>query len=433
MISMTLRLSQIRKAAVLLIFISLATGLGYWFGLRSAKTPSTAPKTIFQITNKTQPTNYQTLDFSLFWDVWKRLENSYLDEKAIDNQKMFYGAISGMVASLGDPYTVFLPPEEQKQTEENLEGAFGGVGIQLGYKDKQLAVVTPLEGTPAQTSGIKAGDFILKITDKVKNLDIDTYGISLPDAVGYIRGPEGSRVTLTLFREGAKEPFTVELTRSTILVESVKLTFVDLPGGKTAAHLKLLRFGDRTQEEWDKAVAEILTKSASVKLAGIVLDLRNNPGGYLQSSVDLTSDFLTSGNVVIQEGKNGARETYPVSPNGRLTKIPLVVLVNQGSASAAEIMAGALQDNKRAKIIGEKTFGKGTVQEPIELPSGTGLHVTIARWLTPNGTSIADNGIKPQIEVAEDPNDDTKDPQLDKALEELAGQPLANSQSKSVN
>jgi len=419
------RLSQIRKTLLILILVALAAGGGYWYGKRQSSTSTSPVSTIKQqLINQSPPSEYQDVDFSLFWETWKRLENSYLDPQALDTQKMVYGAISGLVSSLDDPYTVFLPPDEQQQTQENLEGAFGGVGIQLGYKDKTLAVIAPLDGTPADKAGVKAGDLILHITDRQKGIDTDTDGISLPDAVTYIRGPEGTPITLTLFREGKNEPFPVEVTRSTVVIESVKLAFQPLPSGKQVAHLKLSRFSEHTQEEWDKAVADILGKSAQNQLAGIVLDLRNNPGGFLQTAVDLTSDFVDNGQVVIQEGRGGYRDSYPANPGGRLTQPPLVVLVNGGSASAAEIMTGALADHKRAQIVGEKTFGKGTVQEPQELPGGAGLHITIAHWLTPSGTSIQENGITPAVKVEDDPQTES-DEQLAKAIQVLTGQSVA--------
>jgi carboxyl-terminal processing protease len=346
--------------------------------------------------------NPKDLDFSLFWDVWQRLEKSYLDKKALNPQNMYWGAIKGMVESLGDPYTVFLPPSDNKQAKEDLSGEFEGVGIQLGYKDSQLAVVAPLKGTPAWAAGVKAGDLILKIDDK------ETAGITLPEAVKLIRGPKGTKVKLTLLHEGEKEPYEAVIVRDKITVPSVELEFVD-----NVAHLKLTRFGDKTGEEWEKAVEEILAKNA---VRGVILDLRDNPGGYLSGAIFIASEFLDKGVVVQQEGASGVKETFSVNRQGKLTKIKLVVLVNKGSASASEIVAGALQDYGRAKIVGEKTFGKGTIQEAQELKGGAGLHVTTARWLLPKGRSIDKEGIKPDLEVKDDPKTEV-DEQFQKALE----------------
>ena len=327
---------------------------------------------------------------------------------------MVYGAISGMVASLGDPYTVFLPPSDQKQSKEDLAGSFEGVGIQLGYKDGKIAVIAPLTETPADKAGIKAGDLILKIKDAANNVDKETVGMTLPEAVELIRGPKGTEITLSLSREG-KEDFDAILKRDTILVKSVELSYKE----KTAV-LKLTRFGERTYEEWDAAVTEIENKINKKEVSGMVLDLRNNPGGLLQGSIFIASEFLKDGIIVKQEkSQNGGTETYSVSRNGKLTKIPLVVLINPGSASASEIVAGALQERGRAKLVGEKSFGKGTVQEAEELVGGSGLHVTVARWLLPSGKNIDKEGVNPDFEIKMDDNDQTIDPQLDKALELL--------------
>jgi len=369
--------------------ILFSGGVGYRLGTHRRKI------------EKVPPTGEQNFDFSLFWDVWRRLENSYIDKKALDSQNMFWGAIEGMVASLGDPYTFFLPPADNKQTKEDLSGEFEGVGIQLGYKDSQLVVVAPLKRMPAEVAGVKAGDLILKIENK------ETTGLTLPEAVKLIRGPRGTKIKLTLLHDGEKEPYEVTIIRDTIIVPSVEVEFIN-----GVAHLKLLRFGDKTGGEWEKAVEEIVSQRVG---EGVILDLRNNPGGYLSGAVFIASEFLPSGVVVQQESASGVKETFSVNRQGRLTKIKLVVLVNEGSASASEIVAGALQDYKRAKIVGEKTFGKGTIQEAQDLPGGSGLHITTARWLLPKGRSIEKEGITPDFEVKDDPKTEI-DEQLEKAL-----------------
>jgi carboxyl-terminal processing protease len=346
------------------------------------------------------------LDFSLFWEVWDRLAANYLDKAALRPDEMIYGAIRGMTAALGDPYTVFLPPAENKQAKEDLNGAFEGVGIQLGYRDGKLAVVAPLKDMPAEKAGIRASDLILKIDEK------GTDGLSLPEAVSLIRGPAGTKVKLTLGREGEEGSFEKELIRQAIVVPSVEVRFEN-----NLAILKLSRFGDRTNEEWQKAITEIL---AQPSLKGLILDLRNNPGGYLTGSIFIASEFLDSGVVVRQEQADGRKESFSVNRVGKLTKLSLVVLVNKGSASASEILAGTLQERQRAKIVGETTFGKGTIQEAQELPNNAGLHITTARWLLPSGKSIDKNGIVPDVEVKEDLNLKTMtDFPLEKAKELL--------------
>lgn len=417
-------LKQIRIVILVLILMLVSGGAGYFIGQRQLEVSFADYQPKVTIERKL-PAGKENVNFSLFWETWDRLQASYLDKGALDPAKMVYGAISGMVAALGDPYTVFLPPTEQKQSKEDLSGAFEGVGIQLGYKqslvpggnkDAKLVVVAPLTGTPAEEAGVKSGDFILKIRDEEKKIDKETTGMSLPEAVTLIRGPKGTPVFLTLLREGAKEPFEVKLVRGTIIVRSVEVKFE-----KEVAHLKLLRFGERTYQEWESAVAQIENERIKNKdFRGVVLDLRNNPGGFLQGSVFIASEFLPNGVVVKQEkSRNGGVETYSVDRKGRLLEIPLVVLINQGSASASEIVAGVLQERERAKLVGEKTFGKGTVQEAEELPGGSGLHITVARWLLPSGKSIDKEGIKPDFEVKMDEKDETKDPQLEKAVELL--------------
>jgi carboxyl-terminal processing protease len=327
-----------------------------------------------------------------------------------------------MVASLGDPYTVFLPPEENQKSKDDLAGSFEGVGMQLGYKDSQVVVVAPIKGTPADEAGVKAGDIITHVKDEVTGVDEEIDTKPLPEVVNMIRGDKGTPVTITFIREGVKEPLEITITRGTILVPSVEVDFVnakDAKGeAKTVAHLKLSRFGDRTDQEWQQAVNQIIQKEKGGELAGVVLDLRNNPGGYLQGAVYIASEFLSEGVVVQQEEATGdGKETFSVNRQGRLTDIPLVVLVNHGSASPSEIVAGALMERERAKLVGEKTFGKGTIQEAEDLSAGSGLHITIARWLLPSGKNIDKEGLTPDFEVAMDESDQSKDPQLDKALE----------------
>ncbi len=366
--------------------------------------------------NQNVPGN-KNVDFKLFWQVWDQVSNEYVDKKAVDPQKMFYGAISGMVASLGDPYTVFLPPEEQKSTQEEINGAFEGVGIQLGYdKEKRLAVMAPLKDTPADKAGILAGDLIVKIGDK------DAVNLTLPEAVNLIRGKKGTNIALEIYHEGDAKTRKVDLTRDTIVVKSVEFEEKVTPKGKKVALIKLTRFGERTDDEWKDAVSNTLASGPDA----IILDLRNNPGGLLNGAVFIGSEFIKSGDIVLQENSKGERLPYKVNRQGKLLDLPMVVLINKGSASASEIVAGAIQDYKRGKLIGETSFGKGTIQESQELPEKTGIHITTAKWLTPQGRWIHQLGLTPDVLVeltdeqlkqeTEDPN---KDFQLERALQEL--------------
>ena len=405
-------LQKIRSAILTISFMVLSAGVGFWAGQReiSAKWKDYRPE--ITVVNKAVPPAHRDVDFSLFWEVWDRLEKDYLDSGALDKEKMVNGAISGMTSALGDPYTVFLPPKKQEETKEELAGAFEGVGIQLGYKDNRLVVISPLDGMPAKAAGILAGDFILNVKDDIKKIDKGTDGMSLPDAVEIIRGPKGQPVTLTIAREG-KDPFPVTLLRDTIIVKSITLEFID-----SIAYVRLSRFGDRTVNEWNDAVEEIIKKSnqKDASVTGMILDVRNDPGGYLDAAVTIAGEFFANGSVVEQKGKT-ASHPFNVQRPGKLTDMPLVVLVNQGSASASEIVAGAIQARGRGKLVGKNTFGKGTVQDAQDLRGGAGLHITTARWLLPNGNWIHDEGLKPDVEVEYD-QDASKDQKWDNQIQE---------------
>ena len=363
------------------------------------------------------------VDFSLFWQVGDKVNESYVDKTDLDAKKMVDGAISGMVAAIGDPYTAFLPVVQNEESKADLGGKFEGVGIQLGFKDHQLAVVAPLEGTPAFRAGVRSGDLILHIKDDKKGVDQDTGGMALPEAVKLIRGEGGTKVKLMIARADREEPFEVELVRETINVKSVTVEYKE-SGDRSVAWIKLNRFGDKTKEEWNTVVTDIGDKCAGVSSRNcpVILDVRNNPGGYLETSVFVAGEFLKPDkNVVTQQYGDGKKLESVVERNGRLLNNPLVILVNEGSASAAEILAGALQDYKRGKVVGVKSFGKGSVQQPEDFSDGSGLHVTVAKWLRPSGEWIDKKGVMPdtEIKMPTDSQDDTADPQLDKALELL--------------
>lgn len=370
--------------------------------------------------NKIIPSTLGQLDLSLMWKVKDKLSTDFLEKDNMDNVKMKYGAIQGMVASLGDPYTVFLPPEENKSANEDLAGEFGGVGISLGYsKDGILAVMSPLSGTPADKAGIKAGDLILKIVDKKNNIEKETTGISLTEAVNLIRGDIGTEVVLTMYRESNQKRFESILKRDNIEVPGVELEWLTVDN-KKIAWVKMSKFSEDLFTKWNEIVTMINNEKKVLgnNYAGIILDLRNNPGGYLQASVVVASDFIKDGVIVKQESTKGVTETYNVEKNrGNLLNDKLVVLINGGSASASEILAGALHDYKRASLVGVKTFGKGTVQQPEDFNDGSGLHLTIARWLLPSGKNIHKEGILPDIEIVESTDSAQKDVQLEKAKE----------------
>lgn len=405
---MQVTLSQIRRATLILLVAVLSFLAGWFanekgFALDKLRNSNTASFSASSATPRA--------DMKLFWQVWDLVHTDYFDKTKIDNQKLLYGAIKGMVAAIGDPYTTFLPPEEQKRIQEDLGGAFEGVGIQIGFKGSRLAVIAPLKNTPAEKAGIKAGDFIVGIKDKNKGLDVSTVGMTLIDAVQAIRGPAGTPVTLVVTRDGVDKLLEIAIVRDKIEVPSVELNFV---GKKNeVAHLKLFRFGGNTAREWENAVEKIIQSSAK----GLILDLRNNPGGYLDGAVSIISEFIPKGVAVIQEGSGGNKKQISVSGRGRLFDISMVVLVNTGSASASEIVAGALKDYKRATVVGESTFGKGTIQEAKDIDD-SGIHITTARWLTPKGEWANEKGITPDVVVKDDPAT-SADEQLEKALDIL--------------
>lgn len=406
-------LFAIRKFLLVLIVTGGIFSFGYILGHKGYKASAIDFPDVTII--RELPENQKTLEFSLFWRVWDTLESKYFDKKKLIPYEMVYGAIKGMVASIGDPYTVFLPPEENKVVQEDLQGSFEGVGIQIGFKGTQLAVISPLPGSPAKVAGVKAGDFIIGIKDEEKGIDRGTVGITLPEAVQAIRGPKGSTITLILLREDGEEPIVVDIVRANIDVPSVTYSFVG--ENESIIHVRILKFSGETVSEWEKVVIEILKKP---EIEGIILDVRNNPGGFLEKSVDLASEFLDNGSLVVtEERSDGTKHEFNVQKLGRLKNQKVVVLINKGSASASEILAGALRDIRGIKLVGETTFGKGTIQESLEVDGGAGLHITIARWLTPSGFWVDEGGLKPDVEVSDDP-ETQEDEQLQKVIELLS-------------
>jgi carboxyl-terminal processing protease len=381
--------------------------IGFSFGQKKIEIDKRSFIPTINVSNQLPPKE-QTVDFSLFWTVFNTLPQKYFDKSAINAQKMMYGAISGMVQSLGDPYSSFLDPDQNKAIQSEIAGSYEGVGIEIGFdKDNRMVVITPLKNTPAEKAGVLPNDVIAKIGEK------DTFNMTLPQAVDLIRGQAGTSVTITFVRSGVDKPIVKNIQRASIDVKSVDVEYKQAKIGQVAV-IHVSRFGEKTDNEWDAAVSEVLSKNVK----GVIVDMRNNPGGLLTSSVHLASDFV-SGTVVKQEYSDGTTTSLPTDHAGRFSNIPMVVLVNGGSASAAEIFAGAIQDARRGKILGEKTFGKGTVQDVVDLSGGSGLHVTIAKWLTPKGNSIHHVGITPDVVVnmTQDDRNGGRDPQLEKALE----------------
>lgn len=413
---------KITNILLMLSLVILLFGSGYKLGeYRTAASKIERPN--YSILNATQIPNNKVsnIDFNLFWDTWNQVETKFVDKNKLDPKKMFYGAIKGMVASLDDPYTFFMTPDENKQSKDDLGGKFEGIGAQLGLKDSRILIVAPLKNSPAIKAGVLSGDYVNKVDDQ------PTKGWTLSQAVSKIRGNKGTKVKLTLERN-AKE-FDVTIVRDQIIVDSVELSYETRSDCSNncskVAYLKINQFGETTNDEWDKEVKEIKDKWDAKEIKGMVLDLRDNPGGYLESAVYLANEFLPPGKLIVkQESTTTDNRDYTAIRSGLLQNIPIVVLINKGSASASEILAGALRDDKKTELIGEKSFGKGSVQEAMDLGGGAGLHITVAKWILPDGDWINGKGIEPNITIVnqiKDGNTMTKqdDAQLEKAIEEV--------------
>ncbi|TFB08057.1 S41 family peptidase [Candidatus Atribacteria bacterium MT.SAG.1] len=351
----------------------------------------------------------ENVDFSVFWETWRQAERNFLDRAEMDSQKMIYGAITGMIDSLGDPYTNFFEPKEAEKFEQELSGKYQGVGMVVGIKDEQLIVISPFKESPAERAGLKPGDNILKIED------IRTIDISIEKAVELIKGPEGTKVKLLIERKEWENPKEIEIQREVIKIPTLEWEIKN----ENIALIKIYQFNGILNSEFRKIVPEILNS----KCNKIILDLRNNPGGYLETAQDIAGWFLEKGTVVLleDEGENKEQKVYKSKGPATFSSFPVVILINNGSASASEILAGALRDQKGVQLVGETSFGKGSVQKPITLSDGSFLKVTIARWLTPNGHRIDEIGLEPDVivEMLEHENETEKDLQLEKAIEIL--------------
>ena len=396
---------------ILIIFAFLGVGFfAYKFGVfvgeeNILKTPP--PQIINQDLGQPEDVN-----FSIFWEAWRKLEREFLEKEKIDYQKMVYGAIKGMVETLEDPYTTFFTPQQTEEFTQELSGKYEGVGMEIGIKDSELQVITPFEGTPAYQAGLRPGDKILKIEETL------THELPVEEAARLIRGPKGTEVRLLIQRESWPEPKEIKLKRAVIKIPTLKWEIKE----DDIALIKIYQFNQIVDSEFEKASLKIL--KSNVKR--IILDLRNNPGGYLDKAVEIAGWFLPKGEVVVWQDMGEGKERKPYKSKGpsSFASYPLVVLINQGTASGAEILAGALRDQRGVKLVGENSFGKGSVQERLDLSDGSSLKITIAKWLTPKGESINKKGLSPDIEVemSEEDWEKARDPQLEKAIEILKSQ-----------
>lgn len=351
------------------------------------------------------------VDISIVWSVWRLLTKHYIEPNDLKVTDMVHGAAAGLVNAVGDSYTSFMRPEENEEFKESLEGKLEGIGAELTYRDEQIVVVAPLKGSPAEAAGLLSEDIITHVDEE----DITDH--TLMEAVKIIRGPKGTQVTLKVFREGEGE-VEISIIRDEINVPSVEEEVKEYDG-KRIAYVSINRFGGTTTKEVRDAVQKF---SKDEDLAGLIVDVRFNGGGYLEKAIDLSSMFMRKGKVVSVARRNGDPTHHYVTGSPIMPDIPMVVLINEGSASASEILAGALQDSGRATVIGVQSFGKGTVQEVFELVGGSSVRITTAKWLTPSGNDLGEDGIVPDIEVERTREQiiDKQDPQLDAALELLS-------------
>jgi carboxyl-terminal processing protease len=365
------------------------------------------------ILSQDPPREVTTVDYSLLWKVLEEVSGKYVD-RPVNQQELMYGAVQGLVRALGDPHSVFLPPEDSKRFKEDLDGNFEGIGAEISIRDEQLIVVAPLPGTPAERAGLRPQDIILKIDGE------EFVGMSLDDAVNKIRGPGGTTVVLTVLHKDATDTEEISIVRDSIHIESVRSEVKEV-SGKRIGVISLMRFGPDTRSSFESALNSIGVNSVD----GLIVDVRNNPGGLLDSAIDVASFWLKSNQVTLKEVDADKREfLYYAKGPGQLAGKRTVVLINEGSASASEILAGALQDYGLATVVGEKSFGKGSVQDLIDLADNSSLKITIAKWLTPNGRSIEGQGIEPDVvvEMTREDYEQDRDPQMDRGIEILTSQ-----------
>lgn len=415
------------KALQFVVVVLSAFLIGYFVGTQKISLEWKNYNPILSISNN-QPPPGINVDFTNFWAVWNGVENKYYDKTKVDPQKMLNGAVSGMLAALDDPYTIYLPPVNNTNFKDGLAGEFQGIGAELGMKDNKIIVISPLSDSPAIRAGVKPEDTILKVNGE------STQGWDLSQTVEKIRGPKGTTVVLNILHKDAKVPQDIKIVRDVITVKSIdgnvkkikdvqniKLTNLLKKNEESEVmYLRLTQFGDHTNKDWLELVNKLnLSVVGNKNFKGIVLDLRNNPGGYLTDATFVAAEFIKKGEPVVIQETGIQKTTLSTERQGLFLAYPLVVLINKGSASASEILSGAMRDYDRATLVGETSFGKGTIQQADDLGGGAGVHITIAKWLTPNGVWVHGKGLEPDVEILLDPKDPSRDTQLEKAIEEL--------------
>lgn len=406
-------LKKLVRVYILVIIILIAFVGGFFLG--GWQMSHMSPERVIQEIIYQAPQNLtdDTINFNLYWDVWNSVKDRYYAFGDVSEKDMYYWSIKGIVASLSDPYSTFMDPTTTESFNKEMSGSFEGIGAEIGIKNEKLVIIAPLPNSPAAQAGLLPKDQIVAI-DEMSATDI-----TLDYAVSLIRGEKGTPVVLTILREGKNESQEITIVRDNIKIVTVEWEIKKtLDEKKDIGYIKISHFSNDTEGNFKKVINEILINEP----AGIILDLRNNPGGYLDTAIKVASEFIEDGPVLIEKFRDEEKEEYEAVGNASLKGIPTVILVNGGSASASEIIAGAMQDYELATIVGETTFGKGSVQDLEEYIDGSSLKLTIAQWSTPNGRTIEGEGIKPDIEIeltVDDYNNDL-DPQLDKAIELLS-------------
>lgn len=405
-----LRAKKYASFYLTVILLVVALGLGILIGQRMAigkQVNNNAGDEITKVLNLySNERKIDEVDFNQFWKVWDEVKSKYYKQPVSDTD-LFYGAIQGLVYALNDPYSLYMPPAAATEFINSLSGEFSGIGAEIGVKNSQLVVVAPIAGTPAEKAGLRPGDKILAI-DK-----LDTAGMDANMAVEKIRGEAGTTVVLTISRDGWSQAKDISIVRAKINVPSV--TWEEK--NNDVAYIRVMQFNDDTTPMLTKAIKQIKNK----KITKVILDLRNNPGGYLDGAIEMASEWIPQGKIVTEKFSDGTTNDQVSLGDSDLDGFRTIVLVNGGSASASEIVAGALQDHKKATVIGEKTFGKGSVQDYEPFADGSALKITVASWYTPSGKSINEQGITPDIEVKEEWDKEAvgQDIVVDKALELL--------------
>ncbi|MEX1014761.1 MAG: S41 family peptidase [Candidatus Paceibacterota bacterium] len=388
------------KLSIAIILIALSFYIGHQFGTNQDVLTSEA------ITSESM----NGTEFSLFWETLDLVKDKHLKADEIEDDEILYGAIKGAVSAFDDPYSSFFPPEDAEKFEEDVSGVFGGIGAEIGIREDILTIVSPLKSTPAERAGLKSGDKILKVDDTF------TDGMSIDEAVKAIRGPEGEEVVLLISREDWGEARDISLIREVIEVPTLDWEMKD----NKIAYIQLYSFNANAPQLFYNASLSALISGSK----GLVIDLRNNSGGYLDVAINLAGWFMDRGEIVVKEKfRDGSEREFRSNGNGAWSNVPIVILVNGGSASASEILAGAIRDELGAILVGEKTFGKGTVQEIKNLKDGSKVKITVAEWILPSGEKINEEGLEPNVRVdfTEENLENDEDPQLDRAMEIIRG------------